>query len=308
MSAWIIGLLRAHRRAFGEAGRYLGAAPLSSFLAVLAIGTALALPAGGRWALDNVEKLGRPIGDTHEISIFLLPEANRADLDELEKRLKNAPAARWQFVGKEEALAKLQKQESLNGLTAGLSRNPLPDAFVVRPDDVSPRALQEFAQHARTWPKVLSVQHDDAWAARYQGFLRLGGMAIGLLAGILAVALVAITYNIIRLQMLARRPEIEVALLIGATRHWVARPFLWFGLIEGLLGALAAVVLLIAADLLLSPLVTDIARAYGSAYRLELPEKNLLFAVLAAGAGLGWLGAWFSARQLGKIGPNTSGH
>ena len=304
MIAW----LRAHSRAFGEAGHYLGASPLSSLLAVLAIGISLALPAAGRWALDNIERLGRPIGDTHEISIFLSTEATRADLDELERRLKNAPASQARFVSKEDALAKLQKQEGLQGLTAGLTRNPLPDAYIVRPLDVSPKALQEFAQHARTWPKVAAVQHDDAWAARYQGFLRLGAMAITLLAGVLAVALVAVTYNVIRLQMLARRPEIEVALLIGATRHWVARPFLWFGLIEGLLGALFAIVLLVAVHFLLAPLAADIARAYGSAYRLTLPDPQLLANIVGAGGLLGWLGAWFSARQLSKIGPNTSGH
>lgn len=304
MKAW----LRAHVRAFGEAGHYLGTSPLTSLLAVLAIGISLALPAAGRWGLDNVEKLGRPIGDTHEISIFLDPEASRAEIDEVERHLKNAPRASWRFVSKEEALARLQKQEGLQGLTAGLTRNPLPDAFIVRPTEVTPRALQEFAQHARTWPRVAAVQHDDAWAARYQGFLRLGGMAIGILSAILAVALVAVTYNVIRLQMLARRQEIEVALLIGATRAWVSRPFLWFGLIEGLLGALTALVLLLAVHFLLAPLVGDIARAYGSSYRLALPDLTLLVGVLAAGGSLGWLGAWFSARQLGRIGPHTSGH
>jgi len=308
MSNPVGSFFRAHARAFGEAGRYLGASPLSSLLAVLAIGIALALPAGGRWALDNLEKLGRPIGDTHEISVFLSSEASRADADEIERRLKNSPPSRWRFVSKEEALANLQKQEGLQGLTAGLTRNPLPDGFVIRPDDVSQRALQDFAKHARTWPKVAAVQHDDAWAARYQGFLRLGGMAVSLLAGVLAVALVAVTYNVIRLQMLARRPEIEVALLIGATRQWVARPFLWFGLIEGMLGALVAILLLIVTHFLLAPLVSDIARAYGSLYRLSLPEPQLLGTLLLAGGGLGWLGAWISARQLGKIGPNTSGH
>lgn len=304
----MIGWIRAHLRAFGEAGSYLGSSPLSSLLAVLAIGIALTLPAGGRWALDNIERLGRPLGDTHEISIFLVPEADRSEVAEIEKRLKSAPSSQWTFVSKEDALAKLQKQEGLQGLTYGLTRNPLPDAFIVRPNEVSPRALQEFAQHARTWPKVAAVQHDDAWATRYHGFLRLGGMAVALLSGILAIALVAVTYNVIRLQMLARRPEIEVALLIGATRHWIARPFLWFGLIEGLLGAFTAFLLLLAGYFLLAPLVGDIARAYGSTYRLTLPDSSLLIAVFAAGGGLGWLGAWFSARQLGKIGPHTSGH
>jgi cell division transport system permease protein len=88
----------------------------------------------------------------------------------------------------------------------------------------------------------------------------------------------------------------------------VARPFLWFGLIEGLLGAGIAILLLLLAQLLFAPLVSDIARAYGSLYRLSLPAPQLLTGMLLAGGGLGWLGAWLSARQLGKIGPHTSGH
>ena len=297
----MIHWLRAHGRAFGEAGRYLGSAPLSSLLAVIIIGIALALPAAGRWALDNVEQLGRPIGDTHEISIFLDSEASRAEIEAIEQRLRNAPRASWRFVGKEEALARLQKQEGLQGLTAGLTRNPLPDAFVVRPRDSAPKALQDFAQHARTWPKVAAVQHDNAWAARYQSALRLGRTLVALLGGAFAIALVAATFNTIRLQILARREEIEVALLIGATRPWVARPFLWFGLIEGFLGALVAVVVLVGTHLALAPIAAELSRSYGSEWRAAPPSLALIGGLFALGTLLGFAGAWLSTRRIGRI-------
>jgi cell division transport system permease protein len=301
IAAWI----RSHVRAFGEAGRYIGASGLSTLLAIVTIGIALALPAAGRWVLGNLDHVGQRVGDTHEVTIFMATDATRADAQDIEKRLGSVPAMAWRFVGKEDALAALQKQEGLQGLTAGLTRNPLPDAFVVRPRDNSPRALQDFAQHARTWPRVIAVQHDNAWAARYQSALRLGRSLVALLAGAFAVALVAATFNTIRLQILARREEIELALLIGATRPWIARPFLWFGLIEGFLGALVAVFLLVATHLLLAPIAGELAKSYASEWRMAPPSLSLLAIVLGGGTLLGLLGAWLSTRRIGRI-VNTS--
>lgn len=296
MKAW----LRSHVRAFGEAGRYLSASGVSTLLAILTIGIALALPAAGRWLLDNLDSIGQRLGDTHEITLFLTPDATRPDVIDIEKRLGNAPAGTWRYVSKEEALAGLQKQDGLQGLTAGLTRNPLPDAFVIRPRDTSPRALQDFAQHVKTWPKIATVQHDNAWAARYQTALRFGRTAVTILATIFAIALVAATFNTIRLQILARREEIEVALLIGATRPWIARPFLWFGLIEGFLGGLVALFILVLSHFILAPMAADLARSYGSEWRLPWPTGDLLLTVLAAGTLLGLLGAWLSTRRMNQ--------
>jgi cell division transport system permease protein len=289
--------LQAHLRAFGQAGRYLNASALSSLLAIIAIGIALALPSAAFWLLDNLERFGRTLGETHEISLFLDSEATPADTAEIEKRLQNSAARKWRFISREEALAHLQKVEGLQGLAAGLPRNPLPDAFIVTPPDTSPRAMQDFAQHARTWPKVAIVQHDSAWATRYQALLRFGRMGTLVLASILVVGLVAVTFNTIRLQIVSRRQEIEVALLIGATRQWVARPFLWFGLIEGLLGGLVAVFVLLVTHFLLAPLVSDIARSYENAARLQAPLGELLLGVLVVGMALGWIGSWLSTRR-----------
>lgn len=293
MIAWF----RSHIRAFGMAGHYLGLSPLSTTLSIIAIGIALALPGAGFWLLNNVEHLVHSLGETHEISLFMTNDAEQADADEIQKRLEANNAVKWRFVSKNEALKNLNKIEGFKDLTAGLPNNPLPDAFVITPHDTSPRAMQDLAQHARTWPKIATVQHDSAWATRYQSILRLGRMGTLILASILAVALIAVTFNTIRLQILSRQLEIEVALLIGATRAWIARPFIWFGLIEGFLGALLAAFILLSIHFLLAPLASDIARSYDSMARLKAPAPLLLAGLLFTGMGLGLIGSWLSTRR-----------
>ena len=182
-------------------------------------------------------------------------------------------------------------------MSSGLPRNPLPDAFIITPRDSTPRAMQDLAQHARTWPMVDTVQHDAAWSGRYHALLRFSRLGLLILAGILALALVAISFNTIRLQILSRQQEIDVAILIGATHPWIARPFLWFGLIEGLLGALFAILLLFGTHFALAPLAADIARSYDSQLHLNHPSPELLLRLIATGTLLGFFGSWLSTRR-----------
>ena len=93
---------------------------------------------------------------------------------------------------------------------------------------------------AAAWPKVAHVQLDSEWARKLDAALRFGRTAVGILGGLLAAALVAVTFNTIRLQILTRREEIEVSKLIGATNPFIRRPFLWFGALQGVAGGLAA--------------------------------------------------------------------
>ncbi|MGE0653447.1 MAG: cell division protein FtsX, partial [Alphaproteobacteria bacterium] len=124
--------------------------------------------------------------------------------------------------------------------------------------------------------------------------LRLGKAFVGMLGVILGVALVAVTFNTIRLQILARQEEIEVSKLIGATNAFIRRPFLYFGVLQGVLGALFAWGLVAVALGILEreigiamTLVSDTGELQGLAF-IEL------ISVTAVAALLGWLGAWIS--------------
>jgi len=83
------------------------------------------------------------------------------------------------------------------------------------------------------------VQLDSAWAYKLEALLKFGRLLVLILAAMFSFALVAITFNTIRLQILTQREEIEVSKLIGATNDLFVA-FLYFGLIQGLLGGIAS--------------------------------------------------------------------
>jgi cell division transport system permease protein len=119
---------------------------------------------------------------------------------------------------------------------------------------------------------------------------------------LLGLALVAITFNTIRLQILTRRDEIEVSKLIGATNPFIRRPFLYFGALQGLAGGLAAGLLVSAGVQVVNWGLAEVAALYGSGLRLPGLSLRDLAALLTLASALGWLGAWLSvSRHLWNI-------
>ena len=138
---------------------------------------------------------------------------------------------------------------------------------------------------------------------RFDAFLRIGKLALTLLATLFAGALMAVTFNTIRLQILAQAAEIEVAKLIGATDAFIRRPFYYFGALQGVLGGLfAALLVSIGAAFLAAPLGELIA-LYGGTFTLRGLSPPDIAALAGFGGGLGWLGATLSvAIHLRRIG------
>ncbi|MBN9423786.1 MAG: cell division protein FtsX [Candidatus Accumulibacter sp. 66-26] len=299
MSAWIA----QHLAALRDALRRLAAAPLNTALSLLVIGIALTLPSAGWVALENLRMVAGGSSNSQQISIFLTLDAGKRDVGEIETRLRAAGAGSWHFVAREDALKRLQATEGMAEIVASLPRNPLPDAFIVEPGDLRPEALEALAKTFADWPKVAHVQLDSAWIKRFDAFLRIARLAVTMLAGLFAAALVAVTFNTIRLQILAQAAEIEVARLIGATDAFIRRPFQYFGALEGALGGLLAAALVAVGQHLLAAPVGELAALYGGSFALRglsLGETALL---AAAGAALGWLGAQISvAIHLRRIG------
>lgn len=290
MTLW----LHRHFAALHDALRRLYAAPLNTALSLLVIGIALTLPTAGWVVLENLRDITRGSSGAQQISIFLTLEAGKRDVAEIESRLREAKVGAWRFVSRDEALKRLQTSEGMAEIVASLPKNPLPDAFVVEPSAAEPEALAELAKLFSDWPKVAHVQLDSAWIKRFDAFLRIGKLVVSLLAGLFAGALVAVTFNTIRLQILAQAAEIEVAKLIGATDSFIRRPFHYFGALQGALGGLLAALLVAGGGRLLAGPVAELAALYGADFSLRGLPAGSIALLAAAGAALGWLGAQIS--------------
>jgi cell division transport system permease protein len=288
MRAW----LRQHRQALARAAKRMGV------LNALVIGVALALPAGGYALVESLRALAGRLTLEPQISVFL--DAKRADADALGARLKrDRRVARVRFVPRDQALKELSAVQGLPELVAALGRNPLPDAFVLT---VADESVEPLAAELAKLPGVTHVQADALWARRLAALARLGRLGLALLAGLLGAALIAVTFNTIRLQILTQREEIEVSQLLGATDAFIRRPFYYAGLLQGLAGGLIALGLVAISLAILNSQVRALAETYGSAFRFSFPGVGDAATVVVFAALLGWLGAYLSVSRHLRMG------
>ena len=294
MRAWLWHHLDALRVTLARFAR----TPVSTLLNIGVIGIALALPTGLYVAFANLQGLARTLASDPQLSVFLALDATRAEAGQIEGRLKKHPLVREaRFVSSEQALKELKASTGLADIVDGLPQNPLPDAFVVLPRESGAQALEKLRDEVRGWPKVSHVQLDTAWAQRLEAGLKVAQFAIALLAGLFAFALVAVTFNTIRLQILTRREEIEVSKLIGATDPFIRRPFLYFGALQGAAGGVAAWLFLWGGIALLNGALADLSRLYGTGLELRHLGLQDSLSLLGFSGVLGWLGAWLSVNQ-----------
>ncbi|MDR1889798.1 MAG: permease-like cell division protein FtsX [Zoogloeaceae bacterium] len=290
MKTWF----RQHFAAFARATRRLFYAPLNTLLSIMVIGIAMTLPAAGYLLLDNLKALGASSTRVQQMSLFMETNASAGEVAEVQKNLQALLPDQWRFVSRADALQQLKASEGMAEIVSSLPKNPLPDAFIIDPADASPETLEHLSATLGSWQGVAHVQLDSAWIKRFDAFLRLGRLAVNLLAVIFAAGLVAVTFNTIRLQVLAGAEEIEVARLIGATDAFIRRPFYYSGILQGGLGGGVAVLLIFVGIIALSPSVTQLAALYGSHFALQGLAFSHVFALVACGGGLGFVGAQLS--------------
>lgn len=237
MRAWA----NAHVRALAQALGHLLRRPGESAFNILTLATALALPAFGYLAVENIRVLAGGMEAAPQMSIFLSASASPAERVRVEQQLGHLEAVRrFRWVGRDEALRDLQRASGSVDLLAGLTGNPLPDAYVVTLNTGDKQALTGVRDSLARLGGVAAVELDDTWVERVAALVS-AGERLTLVAGLLLVAAAfASIVNTIRLQVFTRREEIEVALLFGATSAYLRRPFLYFGALEAGLGALVA--------------------------------------------------------------------
>jgi cell division transport system permease protein len=282
------------------------ASPLAGLLNILVIGIALSLPVGMYVMLQNAQGLVAQLSGTPQISLFLNRDAKADDNDTLRKLLEQNPAiAKVEFVSRAEALEQLKHSTGLADLIGGLNQNPLPDAYVVYPKPGTAQALDELRQALSKLPEVEQAQLDSAWAYKLEALLKFARTVVLILASLLSFALVAITFNTIRLQILTQRDEIEVSKLIGATSGFIRRPFLYFGAAQGLLGGIMAYLIITVSLMVLNHQLAALAQLYASQFVLHPLSLGDSLTLLLFSMYLGWLGAWLSVtRHLSQIEPS----
>lgn len=300
-------LLR-HAQIFFYSLGQLARTPVASFLTVAVIGITLALPAGFYVAIENVQRLASGWEDNGQISLFLKTNVTTAAVEKLTNKIRRLPGVSWvDYVSREAALAEFKRLSGFGEALNALDRNPLPAVLVVHPAaaHAHPDELEALVKELRRFNEVDIAQLDLEWVRRLHAALELAQQVVIILAFGLALAVLLIIGNTIRLAVLNRRDEIEITKLIGGTNAFIRRPFLYSGTLQGLFGALLAWLLVGLALLLLSDPIHSLASLYGSRFEAENLDFPTTLALIGTGGLLGWLGSRLAVgRHLRAIEPH----
>jgi cell division transport system permease protein len=193
------------------------------------------------------------------VDVYVANDATDSEVAQLEDELAATPSVeRVEFISKEEALE--NERERNPEAYQLLGRNPLPDLFRLHPDDpdnVTAIADRLKSENLAAVDEVRNREDDTDKILEATGFVKA---LTAMLAALLVLASVALVANTIRLSIFARRREVEVVKLVGATNWFIRWPFVIEGLIVGAMGGILAVLLLtIAKETFVDPLSDQFA-------------------------------------------------
>lgn len=282
------------------------ARPFGSIMTWLVIAIALTLP-GAMWmTMDNLNQLSGRFQASGSMTVYLVPGTPDSAGEALAKRLSGTEyVAAARYISAATALQEFRESSGLADALDLLGENPLPGALVVEPQLEAPQEyVQALAERLRNENFVDVVDLDTAWLDRLHALLTLSSRIVWVLGSLLALAIVLVVGNTIRLSIANHVDEIRVTKLVGGTNAWVRRPFLYTGLWFGLVGGLMSWVLLVIGWLLVSGPVEELARLYGSEFELQPLGAGAALVLLLGAMLLGWIGAWWSVfRHLHQIEP-----
>lgn len=300
-------LLAYHAQAALQSINQLCRKPLATMMTVIVIAIALALPALFWVMNENLEKLTTGWQNGGHISLYLKPGLSEAEQNTALQKVQSTEGVGHATLKSAKAgLDELTQQEGMHDIMHYLPENPLPPVIDVIPAlaidsaakiDLLARQLNELSQ-------VDQAKVDMEWIARLHAILGFVAHAANALMALLALAVVLIIGNTLRLAIQNRHEEIQILKLIGATDAYILRPFLYSGILYGLAGALLAVFMVNLLILSVGVAVNKLIVAYQMHYLLALlTVKQILMLVLFA-IILGWLGARLSVKgQLAAIEP-----
>jgi cell division transport system permease protein len=286
---------------FREAFRRIWVSKRTSFVAVAMIAISLFIVGSFLLVAENLGRAAAEWQGKSRVIVYFESDATPQQVDAVGRWLASRPEmAHRRLVTREEAMTRFRAWfANLSEVVGQLDENPFPPSFEV---DVDPRLAQSPAFHQsiaalQTMSGVDQVQHDWEWIARLRRVVNAINIAGLVAGGILAIAAAFTISNVIRLTMLLYREEIEIMRLVGATERIIRGPFLIEGFLQGTLGGVLAIVLLLVTyEAARRALASSSSILWGFLFTGFLPGPKIA-ALVAGGMLAGWFGSWLSVRE-----------
>ena len=220
-----VGGTRHLQALLGSLGR-LARSPLSTFLTLLVISLALALPTALRLLVTNAQLATGNFANAIDVSVYLKTDVPLAKAQQLAQSAgQRLDVAAVTLIPADKGLEEFRTYSGFGDALAALKENPLPHVLHVRPrlEAGGNAALESLRRYFGAWPEVDLVQVDAEWVMRFNAILEVLRRLLMMAAAFLGVGVLAVIGNTIRLEIQGRRAEIEVTKLVGGSNSYVRR-------------------------------------------------------------------------------------
>ncbi len=238
------------------------------------------------------------------ISFFLKKNVDPQERELLQQKIKSYPQITTvRYVSAEEAMQRFQKNfPELRSIVENLRSNPFPPSLEARIEEKASASSEilRLVKEAGSLSGVEDVQFNRDWVEKMESLSRLAKAAGFFLGGILILASFFIISNVIKLNVLSRKNEVEILRLVGATNVFIRIPFLLEGVILGVLGSLVSLVILFLVIRLFPLYLGPSLGALQELIRFRFLSLSQALSLVVAGGGIGFLGSATSLSQFLK--------
>jgi cell division transport system permease protein len=258
-----------------------------------------------------IDQIVRSVEQKVQITIFIKDGAAAADLQALQQAVVADPlVSKVTYVSKEQALARFKTEmKDTPEIYRQLENNPLPASLEIELKD--PRTVEKMVANIKVnkvFPNVIGHPKEPERDLRYGqkvikqlfAFTQVARVVESVFIVMLAIVSLIFINNTIRLAIYARRKEIGIMRLVGASNWFIRTPFLMEGMIQGLLGALLAILTLVLVQWAILPKLRETLRFLP----IDLsagPLAQLSLILVAAGVLIGLLGSAFAMRRYLRV-------
>lgn len=268
-----------------------------------ALTMAVALSVFGAFLLlqINLQQLLKGWGEQIQITAYLIKELSAADAENLRQRLGSLPdVAVIRYTSPAQAWRDFHSAlGTQSGLLEGLPRDLLPASFEItlKPTYRDEPVVEDFTERLRKENAIASVEYPKEWVQRLSLIVLAVQWAKWIFGGLMFLATFIIVGSTVKLALVARRDEVEIMQLVGASEELIQAPFVLEGMIQGLTGGVISVAALWGAFVLVQSEMPTLAAFLAPRAEPQFLDGWNILLVLAIGLLLGAAGSLFSLRR-----------
>lgn len=253
---------------------------------------------------QNLQELLKAWGDELQINAYLDKSITPENIEELLRRTRGFPEVeRVRYISREQAWNDFRVAlGAQSGLLEGLPRDVLPSSLEIwiKPAFRDSHTIEQVANLVRAEPGVATVEYPQEWIEKLSLVVLAVQWIKWILAGVLFIVTFFIVGSTVRLGVLARKDEIEIMQLVGASEEMIQAPFVLEGMIQGVGGGVAAIACLWSGFQFLRLYIPGDPVLFSALRSIQFLDRDSLALIPAIGWVLGATGSLFSLRRFMK--------